>query len=163
MDTKSRQYHIYRDGARCIIKDPSKTHILYRYALRHVGFFSRPAIEVYRADKSDRHLATISTNWGLTKYTVTTHPKEDRIVIKSRRIFFKGVRSAFTFEGREYEWNSDRWLREVGTGTVIARFERRYWAINKVGVLEVTKENVHILDVILFSWLAVHYNKGEDE
>lgn len=67
----------------------------------------------------------------------------------------------FSFGGKEFKWQSDRQLIELGTEKVIASFERRMWAIKKKGVLTVSNDGMHMLDVVILSAITMQYKEQE--
>ena len=155
------QYHIYVEGVNNrIVKDPTKTRILYRFVHR-VALFSFPPTEVYCPDESDRHVATIEREGRFNpKFIITLHPSGEVIVINPATSVFSSDR-LFTYKNKQYNWCSDKVLSEVGTKNTIGVFERRIWAITKKGVLTLSDAGIDMLDAVILSAVTMQYKEEE--
>lgn len=150
------ELHIYREGLNDrIVKNEAKDSILY-YIRAPFKLFSNPPKEVYRGDPDKApQIATIARDgtWR-SRYTVTCLGLEE-FVIQFPSMFT--IKSIFVVGTKEFSWTSDQELQEVETGKVLARFDRRSFAIKKKGVMNIFGEGLEMVDIVVVTGITMQY------
>ena len=154
------EFHIYREDSNDrSVKNKTKESVLY-YIRSPWRFFSSPPKEVYRGELGKgSQIATIAKDGpGRSKYIIAFPGSQD-VVVDHPGVFSN--KSKFVFAGIEYVWDSDTKLIEVESGTVLARFERKVFAVKKTGVLSIYGKGVDMVDIIVLTGIAVQYRWQE--
>jgi hypothetical protein len=148
------ELHVYREGSHDrIVKDETKEEILYSIKAPF-KLFSTPPKEIYRGSE---HLATITKEgYWHPEYSITLPSSTITLTLPTR---ICSSESTFTYNGREYMWKSDKKLS--CNGKIVARFDRKYFALTKKGILKIDGEAVKMVDVIVVTAIAMQYRWEE--
>jgi hypothetical protein len=90
------------------------------------------------------------------QYTVA-FPGLVEVVIHPPRSGIFNTKSTFIVNGKEFAWKSDAELREVESGNVLAKFDRKMFSTSKKGVLTISGVGVEMVDIVLLTGVAMQY------
>lgn len=90
------------------------------------------------------------------RYTVA-FPGLVEVVVYPPRSGIFNTKSTFIVNGKEFAWKSDAELRDVESGNVIAKFDRKMFSTSKKGIMTISGVGVEMMDLVVLTGIAMQY------